>query len=96
MLEGLAPELLLQPPVWGGIVARRHNDTECVSAMETWFANVLRYSRRDQLSLSLALLSLPDSSRHILVGDNHQGEFFYWPTSRDKPARYFEHNEKVV
>ena len=33
---------------------RRHHDPTVMIAMETWYAHVLRYSRRDQLSVWVA------------------------------------------
>jgi hypothetical protein len=40
------------PLVWSGMLLRRHNDPRLQDSMERWFAQVLRYSRRDQLSFS--------------------------------------------
>src|SRR4051794_40845429 len=46
---GLRPELLQHPVPWTGILARRRTP-EVDRGSEQWFRNVLRYSRRDQLS----------------------------------------------
>ncbi|MEO1536435.1 MAG: glycosyltransferase domain-containing protein [Pseudomonadota bacterium] len=48
-------DVIKQKPLWGGVLARRHNDDRCIDLMERWYAQVLRYSRRDQLSLPLIL-----------------------------------------
>lgn len=95
MYETHFPNVLQQRPVWGGILARRHNTNECIDAMEIWFAHVLRYSRRDQLSLVLALASMPRENLNIQTGDNHKGDHFYWPTSTQKPERYFEYGSSA-
>lgn len=48
------PELLNQQPLWGGMILRRN--TAAVKAFNrTWYEHILRYTRRDQLSLQVAL-----------------------------------------
>lgn len=82
-------ETLNEKPVWGGVLARRHNTKACTEAMEIWFAHILRYSRRDQLSLPLALSHLSSSQRHIISSDIHESEFHKWPvSSKEKPTGY--------
>lgn len=49
------PAALSARPLWGGMIARR-NSAEVESLMKTWFALILRFSRRDQLSLPAASL----------------------------------------
>ena len=41
-------------PIWGGFLLREHHSADVVQCMKIWFANVLRYSRRDQLSFNFA------------------------------------------
>src|SRR5262249_20865702 len=53
--ERTAPHALAGPTLWGGILARRHNEPLVQQAMQIWWEHVLRYSRRDQLSLPPAL-----------------------------------------
>ena len=87
------PGILRKKPIWGGILARRHNDPACVDAMEMWFAHVLRYARRDQLSLPLALSSLPKERIHLSSSDIRSTEFHTWPiagSSRPKGYRVDE------
>ncbi len=82
-------QTLNEKPVWGGVLARRHNAHSCLDAMEVWFAHVLRYSRRDQLSLPLALSHLPDKQRNIILADIQLTEFHEWPvSSKPKPPGY--------
>jgi hypothetical protein len=82
-------DVLLIKPVWGGILARRHNDSQCIDAMHAWYSHVLRYSRRDQLSLPLALKKI--KSRIRLVADSvNQSIFHRWPVgSPEKPNYYY-------
>ncbi len=50
----IAPEELEAPVPWTGIIARRHT-SQVRAAMEHWFLDLVRYSRRDQLSVRRAL-----------------------------------------
>jgi hypothetical protein len=73
-------ESLAMRPLWSGILVRRHHDATVVAAMETWYAHVLRYSRRDQLSVWVALRSARLSPQiHRL--DNHESAFHRWPVT---------------
>ena len=90
------PEILEQRPIWGGILARRHNHADCIRAMEAWYCYILRYSRRDQLSLPLALALLSHEKMNVVYGDNHKGEFFFWPTNTFKPDRYYQYSKSRI
>jgi FkbM family methyltransferase len=82
-------QTLSDKPVWGGMLARKHNSHLCINAMEIWFAHILRYSRRDQLSLPLALSHLPSKHKNIILADIHATEFHRWPvSSKPKPPGY--------
>lgn len=71
------PHLLDQQPYWSAILARRW--TPAVrAAMQDWMNHVLRYSRRDQLSMPYALDGL-DGVR-VLDVDNHGSEWHTWTT----------------
>lgn len=91
VLQKNLPRALSDSFVWGGVLARMHHEPECIEAMEIWYAHVLRYSRRDQLSLPLALNSMKPSRVCLSQLDNHENAFLSWPTDTRKPARYFEH-----
>lgn len=73
------PEYLLKRPIWGGIIARRHLNENCRTAMEIWFVNICRFSRRDQLSLPLALCSLAENNVLILHDSIGESAFHKWP-----------------
>jgi hypothetical protein len=49
------PEVLGEKPLKGGFLIRNHHNPVLIEAMEEWLAHVLRYSRRDQLSLNYVL-----------------------------------------
>jgi hypothetical protein len=66
-------------PVWGGVLARRHQDPRCVSAMEDWHAQVLRYSRRDQISLPGVLDRAGAEGVRLLTADNRGTAWHSWP-----------------
>lgn len=80
------PEALELRPLKGFLLVRRHNEPRVVSAMETWFAHVLRYSRRDQLSLWIALR---ESGLEPLVHrfDNFESPYHRWPVIVDRLSR---------
>lgn len=73
-------DVLAQKPLIGGVLLRRHMDPDVISAMELWWFNVLRYSRRDQLSLRVALsdASLRPTTWPVDVRDNG---YWIWPAS---------------
>jgi hypothetical protein len=76
--ERTHPELLDRPPLWGGLLLRRHHEPAVQGAMQIWWEHVLRYSRRDQLSLPIALA---DAGLQPVVHDldNHISPFHEWP-----------------
>ena len=80
------PDLLKRQPTWGGVLARRHMDKRCIISMELWKTQILRYSRRDQLSLPWALLAIPKDKVNILNQTIFDSQFHRWPTgSKSKP-----------
>jgi FkbM family methyltransferase len=82
-------DALRSRPIWGGMLARRHNDPGCIDAMETWFCHVMRYSRRDQLSLPLALAGLPDRTKHLVEAQLHETVMHKWPHSEETKPPYY-------
>lgn len=81
-------DILLSKPVWGGILARRHNHPDCINAMHTWFSHILRYSRRDQLSLPIALQTLPPDSLNVVTLDLYNSQFHSWPHNYSNKPPY--------
>ena len=75
-------DVLESRPHWGGILVRRN--TEAVdAAMRLWFDHVLRYSRRDQLSLMVALLHTDVRWRAVDV-DNFESDYHRWPVITER------------
>jgi Protein of unknown function (DUF616) len=83
------PAALTLKPIWGGMLARRHMAPECMLAMEAWHKQVMKYSRRDQLSLPSVLQNLSPRSAHFIDGEIGSSDFHIWPKSIDqKPPGY--------
>jgi len=92
--ETLFKEKLSTKPLWGGIIARRHNELDCIKAMDDWYANVLAYSRRDQLSLPIALRYITSDRISVNGGSNFESSHHLWPAGTGKRAKeYFAHFE---
>ncbi len=82
-------ESLQHKPVWGGILGRRHHDPRCPPVMEDWHAQVLRYSRRDQVSLPGVLDRAGADGVRLVEGDNWATVWHRWPRSGyRRPATY--------
>jgi hypothetical protein len=47
-------DALDEQPWWGGIIVRVHDAPKLISASDIWAMHVMRYSRRDQLSVNIA------------------------------------------
>ncbi|WP_296584618.1 glycosyltransferase domain-containing protein [Xanthobacter sp.] len=81
------PAALDTVPFWSAIMLRRHNAPDVIAAMRLWLAQVLRYSRRDQLSGTYALRCTGLPMKRIEV-DNLESWFHRWPVTeaRDRGA----------
>ena len=82
-----APDLLDAVPFWSGMMLRRHHDPQVIAAMRLWLAHVLRYSRRDQLSVNHALARAGLEVSRLQI-DNRESWFHRWPVTerRDRNA----------
>jgi hypothetical protein len=74
------PEVLSEKPLKGGFLLRRHNNQRVVDTMEEWLAHVLRYSRRDQLSLNYAIRKIKPCV-DALETDFLNSDYFQWPVT---------------
>lgn len=81
------PSVLETVPFWSAIMLRRHHDPKVTAAMRLWLAQVLRYSRRDQLSGTHALGRSGLEVARFEV-DNLGSWFHRWPVTqaRDRDA----------
>ncbi|MEQ1734867.1 MAG: glycosyltransferase domain-containing protein [Rhodoglobus sp.] len=73
----LRPEVLRERPYWTAMLARRQTESVIV-AMQLWLEHVLRYSRRDQLSINFVLAESGIAVRGIEL-DNWTSEWHQWP-----------------
>lgn len=71
------PAALEMPPHWTGMMVRRQTPP-VRAAMRTWANHVLRYSRRDQLSVMVALAESGVRYRSVEL-DNFRSELHEWP-----------------
>ena len=71
------PEVLGQRPFWAGMFARRPTP-EVNAALTRWLDHVLRYSRRDQLSVRAAFHDVGLSVNEVDI-DNHLSRWHVWP-----------------
>ena len=71
------PHVLSEVPHWNGMIARRRTDA-VQAAMEVWLTHVLRYARRDQLSLNVALAIVGLPIERIVL-DNATSQIHEWP-----------------
>ena len=81
------PAALDAVPFWSAIMLRRHHEPDVVATMRLWLAQVLRYSRRDQLSGTYALRRTGLEVKRFEV-DNLESWFHRWPVTeaRDRGA----------
>jgi hypothetical protein len=73
---------LHEVPYWTALLARRH--TPAVrEVMQQWYEHILRYSRRDQLSVNLVLRA-SDVVPRVLEFDNAESDVHRWPIHSDR------------
>ena len=76
------PALLAEPVSWTAILIRRNN--EAVRAFNAlWWEQVLRYSRRDQLSFPYACQMTPEVDVEHFAIDNFESDLHEWRLSSD-------------
>lgn len=83
----ISPQIFNQKPYWGGFIIRRHNVTQIINAMDDWISQVLRYSRRDQLSINY-IIDKYKLNINIQYLDNRISRYHKWPvaTRLDTPV----------
>lgn len=72
--------LFFQKPYWAGFMIRNHNHPSIIEAMEDWLVQIMRYSRRDQLSLNYILQKHNLNFNGIKL-DNRHSQYHDWPTA---------------
>jgi hypothetical protein len=74
----------------GAFILRRHHDPTLRPIMETWFEQVLRYSKRDQLSLNPVMWSYDFEPCYVPL-EFSDFELLEWPVIRgERLPRDFE------
>lgn len=87
------PALLEEPPLWTGIMARRRS-AEVELFQRRWFDDVLRYSLRDQLSVSAALARTAGLAWRRIELDNHASAMHQWPLATQRDRRDLRRSQK--
>jgi hypothetical protein len=85
------PEVLQERPWWAAIIVRDHTNLKLCRALEFWALHVMRYSRRDQLSVNMAM-HLADIRPEPLQIDNFNSPFHSWPHAQDRDRERGERN----
>lgn len=62
----------------GTVLLRRHHDPRVVAFGETWWEQILLFSKRDQLSLDLSAAET-DCPIEYFPGDKRNNDLFLWP-----------------
>lgn len=77
-----APQLFAQPVYWTAILIRRN--TDAVRTFNSiWWEQVLRHSRRDQLSFPYARAVVPNLRLASFAVDNFESDFHEWRNMSD-------------
>jgi hypothetical protein len=77
------PDVLQQRPHWNGLLLRDHGNATVRATLDLWMAHVHRYSRRDQLSINVAL-QRSGLSPQVLQIDNYESRFHSWPHTQGR------------
>lgn len=82
----LRPHVVERKPLWTAILARRYGPA-VDAATAVWFEHVLRYSRRDQLSVLAALdeTGVPCGTHDL---DNYKSDLHVWLDHQEVSRRY--------
>ena len=82
------PRSLATRPLWNGIILRR-STPEVAAWATTWWEHIMRYSRRDQLSVIAALMA-HELPVHRIELDNSRSEYHEWliATERNLVVRH--------
>lgn len=79
-------------PYWGGMLFRHHNHKKIIEFSEIWFANVMTYSRRDQLSIIHSAIQAELNLKGFDL-DLFSSDFHTWPViKKERINRGFDRN----
>lgn len=88
------PEILAQPAFWSAILVRDHRSSKVRSMLEIWASHVMRYSRRDQLSINVALAAA-GLTPTVLTVDNFGSDLHVWPVVNGRDRQRGNRNLNV-
>lgn len=88
------PEILDQRPWWSAILVRDHRSARVCSMLEIWASHVMRYSRRDQLSINLAFHAASLSPTALTV-DNFGSDLHMWPVTPGRDRQRGPRNPNI-
>ncbi len=77
------PGVLDAKPFWGAILLRDHRSEATRAVLELWLIHLLRYSRRDQLSINFVAHQLGFEPDRIEI-DNYTSWFHNWPLPSER------------
>lgn len=78
----VSPNTLREKPYWTALLARRSSPA-VDAAMQLWHDHLLRYSRRDQLSINFVLGAIGSEVNGVEI-DNMSSEWHEWPVRIDR------------
>jgi len=74
----VSPEVLEERPYWSGILLRDHREPAVCTMLDIWYGHVMRYSRRDQLSLNASFRQAGFAPEDMGI-QNESSWFHSWP-----------------
>jgi hypothetical protein len=86
----IRPATLEERPYWTAILARRRS-RPVLEAMQLWYEQVLRHSRRDQLSINYVLGVSACPTRGLPI-DNYKSAYHLWPVGKDRNKAVWRSN----
>jgi hypothetical protein len=89
MMEKYNLSVLKQKPYWTGIFFRHMNNPAVQKVMENWAMLVAHYSRRDQLTLNLALTRNGFAPNRVAL-PLLDSSFHKWPIHTDRVSNRFD------
>lgn len=96
------PGTLDEKPYWTAILLRKHNQV-VFELMDAWWEHVLRYSRRDQLSLNYVISVMAERGLRMneLEIDNQSSDFHQWPVNTcrkvklSRTSTFYDHYKDI-
>ena len=87
-------DILKSKVFWSGIILKR-NSLIVKDATRLWFDQLVRYSKRDQLSLPYVLSKVKINFESINI-DNFESEFHKWPISLNRKSKHTQENKEFL